>query len=92
MDTSWVCTQYAIIVLDRQALVKKTVAPESSPYCAASSSALKSYLPSLPQGDLVIVCIGDLTLSIRNQLNRPQGENLFTPITLTIAPSFFILP
>ena len=46
---------YSVIVLDRQTLVEKTAAPESSPACYNSGSALAAYLNTLPSTDLVIV-------------------------------------
>ena len=46
---------FLAIVLDRQTLVEKTAAPESSPMCIANSAALKTYLSSLTDNDLVIV-------------------------------------
>jgi hypothetical protein len=46
---------YLAIVLDRQTLVEQTSAPESSPMCIANSTALKSYLSSLTNNDLVII-------------------------------------
>jgi hypothetical protein len=46
--------QWTVVVLDRQSLSEKTSAPETSPRCFSSNSALASYLKSLPNGDLVI--------------------------------------
>ncbi len=51
---------YSVIIVDRQTLEQKTSAPESSPQCFASSSALNSYLAGLAQAspklnDIVIV-------------------------------------
>jgi hypothetical protein len=46
---------YGVVVLDRQTLVEKAAAPESSPQCISSGGALKSYLSSLTSDDLVIV-------------------------------------
>lgn len=46
---------FLAIVLDRQTLVEQTSAPESSPMCLANSAALKTYLSSLTNNDLVIV-------------------------------------
>jgi Bacterial Ig-like domain (group 3) len=46
---------YSVIVLDRQTLVQKTAAPESSPACYNAGPALAAYLKTLPSTDLVIV-------------------------------------
>jgi hypothetical protein len=46
---------YGVVVLDRQTLVEKTAAPESSPQCISTGGALKSYLSTLTSDDLVIV-------------------------------------
>src|SRR5580704_13568782 len=50
---------FMAVVLDRQTLVEKTSAPESSPQCFANSAALKTYLSGLntagATSDLVIV-------------------------------------
>jgi hypothetical protein len=46
---------YGVVVLDRQTLVEKTAAPESSPQCISTGGALKSYLNTLTSDDLVIV-------------------------------------
>ena len=46
---------YTVIVLDRQTLEEKTVAPESSPQCISNGGQLKTYLATLNSGDLVIV-------------------------------------
>jgi hypothetical protein len=46
---------YSVIVLDRQTLVQKTAAPESSPACYNTGPALSAYLKTLPSTDLVIV-------------------------------------
>ncbi|MEI9977666.1 MAG: Ig-like domain-containing protein [Edaphobacter sp.] len=50
------CTEiYGVVVLDRQTLVEKTAAPESSPQCISNGGALKAYLSTLTSDDLVIV-------------------------------------
>jgi hypothetical protein len=46
---------YLAIVLDRQTLVEKTAAPESSPICLQNSAAVKQYLSALTANDLVIL-------------------------------------
>jgi hypothetical protein len=46
---------YLAIVLDRQTLVEKTAAPESSPICLQNAGAVKTYLSSLTANDLVII-------------------------------------
>ena len=46
---------YSVIVLDRQTLVEKTDAPESSPQCMANGTDLTTYLKTLTSDDLVIV-------------------------------------
>jgi hypothetical protein len=46
--------EFSVIVLDRQTLVEKTAAPESSPQCFSDASALNSYLATLTASDLVI--------------------------------------
>jgi hypothetical protein len=46
--------EFAAIVLDRQTLVEKTAAPESSPQCFSDATALNSYLVTLTANDLVI--------------------------------------
>lgn len=45
---------YAAVVLDRQTLLEKTAAPESSPQCFATAASLNSYLANLAPNDLVI--------------------------------------
>lgn len=49
------CTGYTVTVLDRQTLVEKTNAPESSPSCQTNGAALFKYLSGLTSNDLVIV-------------------------------------
>lgn len=49
------CTGYTVTVLDRQTLVEKTSAPESSPSCQTNGIALYNYLKGLSSNDLVIV-------------------------------------
>lgn len=46
---------FLAIVLDRQTLVEKTAAPESSPLCIENTSSLTQYLSTLSANDLVIV-------------------------------------
>ncbi len=48
-------SRYSVIVLDRQTLVEKTSAPESSPACYNDGQQLAAYLQSLTANDLVIV-------------------------------------
>ncbi len=45
---------YEVVVLDRQTLAERTSAPESSPFCANSASALSTYLKGLNATDLAI--------------------------------------
>jgi hypothetical protein len=45
---------WTVVVLDRQTLVEKTNAPESSPQCFTTNAAMTAYLKSLPQGDFVV--------------------------------------
>jgi hypothetical protein len=47
--------KYVVVVLDRQTLVEKTTAPESSPQCFSDSPSLTTALGNLPANDLVIV-------------------------------------
>jgi len=44
-----------VMVFDRQTLEEKTSAPESSPQCVSGGTGLKSYLATLPAGDLVVL-------------------------------------
>jgi hypothetical protein len=57
--TSYTCqnpNRYTVIVLDRQTLVEKTSAPESSPQCIDNGVDLKAYLSTkVTSSDLVIV-------------------------------------
>lgn len=46
---------YLAVVLDRQTLVEKTSAPESSPMCLANSAAANAYIGTLSANDIVIV-------------------------------------
>jgi hypothetical protein len=46
---------YSVVVLDRQTLVEKTSAPESSPACYNTGQTLTAYLKTLPPTDLAIV-------------------------------------
>jgi hypothetical protein len=46
---------FMAVVLDRQTLVEKTAAPESSPICLPGSAAVNAYVGSLSANDLVII-------------------------------------
>jgi Bacterial Ig-like domain (group 3) len=67
------CTGYTVTVLDRQTLVEKTSAPESSPSCQPDGVALNSYLKGLTSNDLVIV--GTLALRATDAGAAPAQLN-----------------
>jgi len=60
---------YMAVVLDRQTLVEKTSAPESSPQCFANSAALKTYLSGLKTAGVT----SDLVILASNQNASPDS-------------------
>lgn len=60
---------YMAVVLDRQTLVEKTSAPESSPQCFANSAALKTYLSGLKTAGST----SDLVILASNQNASPDS-------------------
>ena len=60
---------FMAVVLDRQTLVEKTSAPESSPQCFANSAALKTYLSGLKTAGVT----SDLVILASNQNASPDS-------------------